>query len=126
MRLQKHTYQLIRRLSAILAMLFFTWVTVSMPYILTKQAEQKQKIYSVSKDNTDSESSSDLNEERSGLNEERVEEDTLLSEFICERKEMLTIIPDPVQLIMGEDTFYLDNHSLELITPPPEGTHTLA
>ncbi len=107
-------------------MLFFTWVTVSMPYILTKQAEQKQKIYSVSKDNTDSESSSDLNEERSGLNEERVEEDTLLSEFICERKEMLTIIPDPVQLIMGEDTFYLDNHSLELITPPPEGTHTLA
>ncbi|MCW3464933.1 hypothetical protein [Chitinophaga nivalis] len=131
MRLQKYTYQFIRRLSAVLSMLLFTWVTVSMPYILIKQAEHKQILYSINKDNTHSASDindeySDINEERSGLNEERMEEDTPLSEYLCEGKDAVFIIPDPVQLIMGEDTFYLDNHSLELITPPPEGHLTLA
>ncbi|MBV7530917.1 hypothetical protein [Chitinophaga sp. sic0106] len=119
MRLPKQTYQFIRRLSAILSMLLFTWVTVSMPDILIKQAEQK-KSYTINADHSDSDAYSDLNEERNGLNEERVEEDTPFSEYLVDRKDPVTIILTAVQHIMGEDTFYLEHHSLELITPPPE------
>ncbi|WP_143160036.1 hypothetical protein [Chitinophaga jiangningensis] len=89
-----------------------------MPDILIKQAEHK-KTYTITKDTTDDAYSS-LNEERNGLNEERVEEDTPLSEFLVDRKDPVTIILEPIQHVMGEDTFYLNNHSLELITPPPE------
>lgn len=124
MRTPKHTYQFLRRISAIFSMLLFVWVTVSMPYILITQAEQKQKIHTLSKQNTDTYSG--LNEERSGFNEERVEEDSPLSEYLVERKEGMTLILDHVQHIMGEDTFYLVHHSLELITPPPERQLTLA
>ncbi|WP_223152079.1 hypothetical protein [Chitinophaga qingshengii] len=89
-----------------------------MPYILIKQAENKHKIYSsVSKEDSSS---------YSGINEERVEEDAPLSEYLCDRKDAVTVVIDHVQHIMGEDTFYLDNHSLELITPPPERPLTLA